>query len=192
MARVSLLRPTDIPSQQQPLAELLQQQGAFINIYRAMANAPVAFQRFIEFASVLWSGEIPTRTAEIAILVVVSESRAEYPLAWHIGDGAAAGLTQHEIRALVSGDDMPFSAEDAAVIRFARDMTINSRVSDDVFAAVASFLTEKQLVELALLVGLYRLVAATANTLQVDLDQEAASTLDLFRRGELSDLLTDA
>lgn len=122
------------------------------------------------------------RTREIAILSVVSASDADYPLGWHILDAAEAGLTPTEIQAIVSGDchEVVDPAE-SSIVKFAREMALNAKVSDGTFAAVAAVMDEKQIVELSLLVGLYRLVSSFANALQVDTEDDPARALDHLR-----------
>jgi hypothetical protein len=60
-------------------------------------------------------------------------------------------------------------------------LTPDARVSDAGYAAVAGFLGEPALVELTMLIGLYRLVACFANALDVDLDDRPAQRLREFR-----------
>ena len=181
MARVPLLTPQDVSEEHRALLEGMHARGGLINLYRAMANSPVALQRVYELLVTLWYGALSGRLREIAILSVVSASDAPYPLAWHIIDGEDAGLTTHEIRAVVNGDAAGVLAPDeAAVAAFARELTQQAQVSDATFNAVAAFMDEREIVELTLLAGLYRLVAITANGLAVDIDDEAAKRLEQF------------
>ena len=73
------------------------------------------------------------------------------------------------------------SAEEAAVARYARALSVDARISDATYQAVAGTMDARQIVELTLLAGLYRLVACVANGLKVDLDGDAARALDQFR-----------
>lgn len=139
-------------------------------------------RRFYDLASALWAGEISDRLREVAILAVVSTSNAPYPLGWHILDGEAAGLSSAEIQAIVRGEEgTRLSSDEAAVARFARALTRDATVTDDVFDAVAGTMNEQQIVELSMLVGLYGFVACMANTLKVDLDEAPARALETLR-----------
>lgn len=181
MARVRLLQPEDLAGEDRVLVDALAASGGLINLYRAMAHSPVAMRRLIEFMSCLWSGSLDARLIEIAILSVVSASDAPYPLGWHIGDGIAAGLTADEVRAIIAvSDPEGLSQHDAAVARFARELTTDARVSDATYDAVAGFMSEQQIVELTMLVGAYRLIACVANGLRVDLDDVPARALEEF------------
>jgi alkylhydroperoxidase family enzyme len=158
--------------------------GGWINLYRAMAHSPVAMQRFVELLTVLWSGAVSARQREIAVLSVVSASNSSYPLGWHILDAREAGLTDAEIRATVDRNASVLASADAAIARFARAVTLECGVADEDFAAVRNLFDEQRLVELALIAGLYRAVAAIANALGIELDDEAAQALEDFRQPE--------
>ncbi|HEY8173498.1 MAG TPA: carboxymuconolactone decarboxylase family protein [Dehalococcoidia bacterium] len=179
------MRPLDASSvapEQRPFVEALEAAGSFINLYGVMAQSPAAMRRFYDLASVLWSGGISDRLREVAILAVVSTSNAPYPLGWHILDGEAAGLTSGEIQAIIRGDEATcLSSDEAAVAQFARALTLEANVPDDVFDAVAKTRSEQQIVDLTMLVGLYGFVARVANALRVDLDEAPARALETLR-----------
>ncbi len=178
MARVPLLAPSDIPADHRAFAEGLDANGAFINLYRAMAHSPVAMRRLYDLVASLWGGMLGGRLREIAILSVVSASEAPYPLGWHLLDADDAGLSRPEIEALVRGAaESVLPPDEAAVASFARALTLHSRVPNDSYQAVARFMDERQLVELTMICGLYRLVACIANGLAVDAEDEPAGAL---------------
>ena len=179
MARVRLVEPQDVAEEHRAFVDGLATNDALINLYRAMAHSPVMLRRFYDLVACLWAGSLGARYREIAILSVVSASNAPYPLGWHIGDAAEAGLTTAEVHAIIAGKaDMALASHDAAVARLARELTVDAQVSDATFDAVASFMDQQQIVELTVLAGLYRVVAAFANGLRVDLDDEPARALE--------------
>jgi 4-carboxymuconolactone decarboxylase len=182
VARVRLIDPSDVPEEHRAFVEALADRHALINLYRAMAHSPVMLRRLIDLLSGLWDGSLSGRDREIAILSVVTAANAPYPLGWHIGDAVEAGVTTDEVQAIVSGNaDAGLAPRDAAVARFARELTTDVNVSDATFDAVAHFMDEQQLVELSVLAGLYRLVAGVANGLRVELDDEPARALERIR-----------
>ena len=182
MTRVPLFSPADVTGDDAALLEALDAQGSLINLYRAMANSAEALRRFYAFVAALWAGALDDRTREIAVLSAVAASDAPYPLGWHLLDSADAGLSPEEIRAIVEGNAATaLNAHEAAVACFARDLARDARVSDATFADVAAFMSERDVVELTLLVSTYRMVSAVANTLRVDLDDAPAGALDAFR-----------
>jgi 4-carboxymuconolactone decarboxylase len=182
MARVRLLAAQDVPAEHRAFVEAMDARGSLINIYRAMAHSPVVLRRFSELLLCLWAGALGDRVRETAILSVVSASDSPYPLSWHILDGADAGLTEAEIRAIIGGNAAAVLAPaEAAVAEFARALALDARVSDATFQAVAGAMSEQQIVELTMLAGLYRMVACFANGLSVELDAEAERALTELR-----------
>jgi alkylhydroperoxidase family enzyme len=181
VARVPLLAPQDVTEEHRSFVEAMEECGGYINLYRAMAHSPRAFRAFYELLLVLWHGALSDRQREIAILTVVSKSDADYPLGWHLIDGAEAGLKEAEMRAIVRGDATALPREDAAIAAFARELTTGARVSEGTFDTVRAFLNERQIVELTMIVGLYRFVAGMANALCIELDDDAARAPGRFR-----------
>lgn len=182
MMRVPLRNPADFTEDHAAFLEGLDARGSLINLYRAMANSPEALRRFYAFVACLWSGALSDRMREIAVLSVVAASDAPYPLGWHLLDAAEAGLTPSEIRAIVDDDAAAaLPAQEAALARFARALALDGRVSDAAFAEVAALMPERDIVELTLLVGTYRMVACVANALRVDADDAPARALAEFR-----------
>jgi alkylhydroperoxidase family enzyme len=178
---VRLLSPADVSQEHQGLAEALDASGGFINLYRAMSHSPGAPQRFLALLGALWDGSLSPRLREIAVLSAVAASDAPYPLGWHLLDAWEAGLTDREIDGVIGGNAAGvLSPHEAAVARFARGVAVDARVGDAEFRSVAAFLDERQMVELALLAGLYRMVACVANALEIELDDRPAAALTGF------------
>jgi len=183
MTRVPLRTPADVTGDHAALLEALDAQGSLINLYRATAHSPEALRRFYDFIAALWSGALTDRTREIAILSVVATSDARYPLGWHLLDAADAGLSQREIIAIVENDAAAvLPAHEAAIASFTRELALEARVTDAAYDAVAAFMPEREIVELTLLAGAYRMVACVANALRVDLDEAPEGALADFNQ----------
>ena len=60
-----------------------------------------------------------------------------------------------------------FSAEDAQIVSFVREMLHGHRVSETTFQAVYGRLGEKKMVELTATIGYYAMLACTLNTFDV-------------------------
>jgi alkylhydroperoxidase family enzyme len=180
MARVTLRTPADVSEEHRAFVEAMDARGGFINLYRAMAHSEGGFRQFYELLACLWAGALTARTREVAILSVVSASNAPYPLAWHVLDAAEAGLTTPEIRAVVDNNIDALPPEDAAIVRFSRELTLDAAISDPTFAA-AALPDERAVVELTMIAALYRMVACVSNALQIEIDTAAAPAIDGLR-----------
>jgi alkylhydroperoxidase family enzyme len=84
--------------------------------------------------------------------------------------GRRAGLTDEEIaRVTGSGDALDgFSAREAAMLAAADELHATRDLSDEHWAALrAAGLSDKDLIELCLLIGHYEMLAMTLNALRV-------------------------
>ena len=64
----------------------------------------------------------------------------------------------------------------SAVMAFADDVILNVRAGDATLAAVRAFLTDRALVDLILVIGLYMTVSRLLETTGVELDQAPIDT----------------
>src|SRR5262245_16142333 len=96
------------------------------------------------------------------------------------------GISEDEVEALERGvvDDAPFSEEDQVLLSLVRVIVARDRADDHLFAAVRRVLSDRELVELHLLVGIYAVLAALMIDLDLDLDtQLGVELLDSGPRG---------
>ena len=179
MARVQLNGPADVAESHRWLMERLETRGGMLNIFRAMSHSPEAMLRFMRLGSyLLEDGKVDPKLRELAILRTGWLTKSPYEFSQHIAFGRRVGLSDAEIRGAADPASHPFDEQQRAVITFAGELTTNAAVSDDAYKAVASFLSEEQVVELTMVVGFYNLVARVLNTLQVDIDAPALRDMD--------------
>jgi alkylhydroperoxidase family enzyme len=158
--------------------ERMEQQGPVLNIFRALSHSPEALRRFMKFGSYfLGEGKLDPVLRELAILRAGYLCRAPYEVSQHIAFGRRAGLSDAQIRAVAEPDGSTFDAKQLAVLAFAGELTLESRVADTTFAAVEAFLDTEQVVELTMVVSAYNMVSRMLNALEVDLDPPAAKDL---------------
>jgi AhpD family alkylhydroperoxidase len=142
------------------------------HLFNAMARHSALFWTWLPFSGVLlYWGRLPRRDAEVVILRVGHLRDCEYELQQHrrlarsrgvndvlqqkVFEGpAAAGLTDRQRTLLTATDE------------FVLDRT----VSAEAWAALATHLNQKQLIEFCFLAGQYDTLAATMNTLKLPLD----------------------
>ncbi|MBB4443603.1 MULTISPECIES: carboxymuconolactone decarboxylase family protein [Rhizobium] len=141
------------------------------NIFLALANAPAILNDFLTYANAVRAADISPKLREMAILTVGYCTDSEYEIVHHHSHGLKAGLTEeqfHAIRHFETSD--LFNEEEKAVMAFAKDSTLNVDVSDEVWNDVAKFLSEKQLVELAINVAWYNSGVRLMGALKIDLE----------------------
>lgn len=177
MARVPYVTAEDLPEEYRPLLRP-------INYHRALMNSPQARRasaplgRFIRFES-----SVDPRLRELAILQVGYLARSAYEWSHHIKIGYEFGVTDADIHGLIAetqGRPSGLDALTAAVLRGAREMTLDLAMSDETFAALKAALPLPALIDLSLVIAQYNSVVRLLATLQVDVEPEYQPYLDRF------------
>jgi 4-carboxymuconolactone decarboxylase len=171
MARVPL-----IDEDQSELAALIEKirgarGGRLINIYRLMLHSPALAEAWFNLnQAARYATEIDGRCRELVIMRVAILNRCEYVLKTHTAQYALKeGLTREQVEQL--GDWNPsklFDAKQRALLAYSDAMTRDLDVADAVFAEVRKHFTERQTVELTMLVGAYNMLTRVLNALKID------------------------
>jgi len=116
---------------------------------------------------------LPLREREIVIDRVCARCGCEYEWGVHMAAFAgAAGFDEDEIGAtLVAGADTGvWSAREALLVRLVDELHATARVSDPLWAQLAEYYDQRQLLELLVLGGWYHLISFVANGARVELE----------------------
>jgi uncharacterized peroxidase-related enzyme len=117
MPRVSL-ESQHAPAASQPLlAQISQAFGATPNMFKAVANSPVALQSMWAAFGALGQGTLGARLGEQIAVAVANRNRCEYCLAAHTVLGQNAGASAAEMAAAQAGESA--DAKTAAALAFA-------------------------------------------------------------------------
>jgi alkylhydroperoxidase family enzyme len=172
MARVPLIAEADRPELAGAIAALKNgRRGELINVYRLLLHSPdVAMGWFELLNAVRFKTQIDDVMREIVIIRVAILNDVRYVIGQHIPKLALdAGLTLAQcdaVRDWRASD--AFTAEQRAVLAFTDAMTVDVRVPDAVYDGVAAFYDERQMVELAVLVGVYNMHTRVLQALNID------------------------
>jgi alkylhydroperoxidase family enzyme len=172
MARVSYVDDKTHPA----LAELAgrirgARRGNLINIYRLLLHSPALAESWLAHNNaVRWSTELDGRLREIVIIRVACLNGATYVVKQHVPELALGeGLTMPECDALADWRECAhFDARERAVLAYVDAMTRDIAVPDAVFEPLRRFFTERQLVELTVLIGTYNMQTRVFRALQID------------------------
>jgi len=174
MARVSLIEEKDHPELADLIAAIRSgRRGDLLNIYKLLLHAPrLAATWFEHFNAVRWQTQIEARLRELLIIRVALLNRSDYVIRQHVPALARAeGLSAPECDALADWKPSGFfDARERAALAFADEMTRGGEVSDAAFADVRRHLSERQVVELAVLVGSYNMHNRVFAALRIDLE----------------------
>jgi alkylhydroperoxidase family enzyme len=173
MARISYVEEKDHPEIAAEIGAIKGGRGALINIYKLLLHSPaVAMTWFEHVSAIRWKTKLTPRLREIAIVRIAQAARYAYALNQHVPRIAVAdGVTIEECEALkdwrASG---LFSEPERAALAYVDAMMAAPDVPDDIFNAVRKHYSEREVVELSVLVGTYLMHNRVFTALRVDLE----------------------
>ncbi|HXF54346.1 MAG TPA: carboxymuconolactone decarboxylase family protein [Hyphomicrobiaceae bacterium] len=174
MARVPLCTAEDLPEGYRDLFERTERSRSLplSNLVRALAHIPLVLEHRTAYSNSLRQHtKLPRRDCELAILAVGHFTGCRYEFLHHVKPAIAAGLRREQIRALADFQTSPeFDERERAIVRYAYEATVNIKVSDDTWNAVASHLERNLLLELVLIVAWYNQTVRVVEPLQIDLE----------------------
>jgi AhpD family alkylhydroperoxidase len=142
------------------------------NIFRALMNAPLLLDAFLSYANALRdSSELSPKLRELAILTVGYATGSQYEIAHHQSHARKAGVTAEQLAAIGDFETSElFDDAERAVMRLAKESTVDVDVTDSRWADVAAHLDDKQMVELALTIAWYNSGVRIMGTLGIELE----------------------
>jgi alkylhydroperoxidase family enzyme len=156
-----------------PTADLLRARrgGTLTSLDRLLLHSPPVAEGWNALLGALRGGTtLPADLREIVVLRIAVLTGAEFEWTAHEPIGRRAGLTDLHLRRLRADDpraEPVWTPAQAAVLAFTDASARDVAVPDPVFAAVRGHLDERQVVELAVLVGGYAMVSRFLVAMQV-------------------------
>ncbi|MFI5046207.1 MAG: carboxymuconolactone decarboxylase family protein [Acidimicrobiia bacterium] len=148
------------------------------NLHRALANNDEMNVAFGVLArAVHTASSVPHRTRELIVLRVSAITGSETEWGQHLPIAMGVGITLEQARAIRDGDFSMFTPEDRAVIEFG-DAFDRLTVDDDIWDAAALFFSPQQMLELAMVAGVYGLACRICVGLGVDIDEGKTKIAD--------------
>lgn len=178
--RLRHLRPDELTAEQRHVYDTIEQgprrvahqgmqspvglvdgEGRLQGPFNAMLFHPAIGMALQELGRALrFSGQLPPRAREIAILIVAAFERSDFEWAAHAAIGAHLGLSATEIDALASGDTVEFDDHvEQTVARATRALVTSGDLDDETYGSAEAAFGAAGLVELSTLVGFYRALA---------------------------------
>lgn len=170
MARVPYLEVSDLAPEDQDLLKRP------IWLFKALVNSPKAARAFSGLGGYIrYGSKLDPRLRELAILQVGWLARSPYEWSHHVKLGYDFGVTDSDIQALIddtAGKPTALSDLDKAVLKGAREMTVDGAMSEATFATLQSALGNEQIVDLTLTIGFYNAVVRVLGTLRIDVEPD--------------------
>jgi alkylhydroperoxidase family enzyme len=149
-----------------------QRRGKLIPVYGLLLNSPDVALSWLQFLNaVRWKSDLSSRIREMVILRVAFHNKSDYVIDVHRRNFTDSdGLSHDECEALLNEKISInlFKQEELSLIAFVDQLTLESNVDDDVFASVKLNFSDKQLVELSVLIGAYNMHTRVMSALRID------------------------
>jgi alkylhydroperoxidase family enzyme len=137
-------------------------------VYRTFARHPTLYPpRQILSEYIRTKSTLSPRVREMLILRIGWRCRSAYEWAAHAPAGRRAGLTDDQIRMLARNGVEGWSAADAAIVRAADELFTSDTISDATWKALDDQFDERQLLDVLITTGGYRMVSMVLNTFGV-------------------------
>ena len=171
MARISLIEEQDHPELSELIARIRGDRGGrLLNIYETLLHSPALAMAFLEqVTAVRWKTELDGQTREIVIIRVGILNRVEYVFKAHVpAYTAKEGLTREQCDAIADWRNCTlFDARQRAALAYTDAMTRDIQVSDAVYAELRPHFSERQIVELTVLIGTYNMHTRVQQALEI-------------------------
>ncbi|MEO5837421.1 MAG: carboxymuconolactone decarboxylase family protein [Acidimicrobiales bacterium] len=186
--RLAHLRPDELTAEQRQLYDTINQgprraahqglvspvglvddEGRMQGPFNAMLFHPVIGGALQELGRTLrFSGQLPPRSREIAILIVAESERSDFEWVAHAAIGANLGLSDAAIAALARADTVEFDDPiEQMVAETTRALVATGDLDDQTYRGAEAVLGAAGLVELTTLIGFYRTLALQMRVFRV-------------------------
>ena len=174
MARVPFLNAEDLPEHKDLLKRIVgRRRGKLINVYRTLLHSPpLAESWFNHINQIRWGTKLSGRLREIVIIRLGQLMASEYVLRQHVPKLAEdEGITPEVCSALCEWGNSPlFNDAEQSVLAYVDAMAENASVPEEIFSPLRKHFSDRQIVELTLMVGAYISHCRVLQALDVDLE----------------------
>lgn len=144
--------------------------GAVPNVFRAMAHNPEMLEAFLALNATLPKTELDGKLRELAYIKTSELNDCDYCLHHHRAIGKKSGLNDRQVN-----ETAEFETSDAyddlqrEVMRYAEQVTRHINVDDALFDRLKNTLGDREVVELAMTVGIANFTNRVTETLRMEL-----------------------
>jgi alkylhydroperoxidase family enzyme len=142
-------------------------------VFTTLARHRRLFRRWLRFGAALMPGGVlPRADTELVILRVAENCRSEYEWRQHERLAQLAGLSREEVERVRRGPEAGgWSHRQAVLLRAADELHAERTISDPLWEELRPLYSDRELIELCMLVGHYEMLAMTLNALGVEPDR---------------------
>jgi alkylhydroperoxidase family enzyme len=153
--------------------------GEPLRIFATLGRHPRLFRSWLRFAATLmFRGELPRADRELITLRTAWRCGSWYEWVQHAALARRAGLGPRDIERIVDGAAVAgWRPRQRLLLQAADELHDRRAITDRTWQALRAELTDRQLIELCLLVGHYEMLAMTLNSLGVEPESSAVRQL---------------
>jgi len=155
--------------------------GKFIGPFNPSLYSPGITEGFSNFmdAEPKYT-KLDKRTRQIVILTVGGVWNSPYELYAHSAEARKVGVPEEAIQALASGESPKgLTSNELMAHRFARQLSADRRVDDDLYRKAKQAFGEEGLVDMIYLIGIYLVTCALLNGFAIPAPVSAASEVGI-------------
>jgi NAD(P)-dependent dehydrogenase (short-subunit alcohol dehydrogenase family)/alkylhydroperoxidase family enzyme len=143
------------------------------NLFATLARHRGLFRAWLWFGGALMpGGKLPRADTELVILRVAHNCESEYEWRHHQRLGRAAGLRAEELERVPAGAEAAgWSHRQGLLLRAADEVHAQRTLSDELWSALEAELSSLELIELAMLIAHYEMLATVIDTLRIAPDE---------------------
>lgn len=153
--------------------------GCPLNVHSLMANHPDLLNAWWEFRNyAVRGGELTQRDCELVILRVAVHLRSWYEWASHVDRGLASGLSLEEIERVTQGPGAAeWSFRDTLLLQSVDELIAKSAITATTREQMADHFSDKQLMDIIAIHGMYTTLGCMINTWGLQLDEHIRTRL---------------
>jgi alkylhydroperoxidase family enzyme len=143
-----------------------------LHIFAALANIPPVLDPLLTFTREMREGAaIETRLRELAIVTVALATGATYEFSHHSNSALRAGLRRDQLEQLADAETSDaFDEGERAIVRYAREVTLSLRASDETWSALLSHFSMREAMDIVMAVAWYNAVARMLLPMEIELE----------------------
>ena len=171
MSVVSYLSTTDVAEKVRPVFEGIERKlGAVPNVFRAMAHSPELLEGFLALNGALSKTKLDGKLRELAYIMTSELNHCGYCLNHHRTFGKKAGLSERQLNEITSFETSDaYNDLERDVLRYAEQVTRHIDVEPALFDRLKARLSDREMIELAMTVGMASLTNRFTETLKFEL-----------------------
>jgi uncharacterized peroxidase-related enzyme len=171
MAVVSYLANDQAAEKIRPIFEGIEKKGNTVpNVLRAMAHSPALLEGFLALNSALPKTELDGKLRELAYIKTSELNGCAYCLHHHRTTGKKVGLTDRQLDETAQSESSDaYDDLQRDVLRYAEQVTRHINADPALIERLQASLSDRQIVELAMTVGIANFTNRVTETLKMDL-----------------------